>query len=201
MNRKFKDIIKSQWLIYLLVIIASFVVSFLSLNFAATPKGEHAFSLFLASYSNNNTKLQDYMNENKPSYVDKISVNSFRNDDENLPIYLSSVGFKHSDLIIIPESRIKTEDVATYCAKIDETIIEKYQFSNFYYVKESPYGVKLYDLDNQIDELITFGNGQAEAENYYMFFRKNSYHIGKMNNTEFETAFIFAQKFIKYGKE
>ena len=196
-----KEIIKKQGIIYLAIAVFSTLLSIFSLNFANMPKGEEIFTIFIGSYSSNIDEFKGVIEANKPDYVRKVAINSFRNDDDNFLLYYNSFGLKHSDMIIIPESKIKKEDLVTYCIALPDSVVEKYGYTSTFDVDDYSYGVKLFDIDNKIDSLLTLSKEGVEKEDYFMFFKKKSYHTGSLGEGKKELAFDYARLLYNYGKE
>ena len=201
MKNNLKEALKRQSLFYLLIIIFSILLSSFTLNFISKPKKEHLFTAFISSYTTDREKIDAIFENNKPDYINKIMINLFSNDDPNFNIYYSSFGLKHSDLIIIPESRIKNPDIVTYYCSLSKNIIDKYNFSNFYTINDAYYGIKLNNGNNDINDLLTLSKEGMEEENYYMFLNKNSYHIGELGKSKSEAVFSYMALLMNYEKE
>ena len=201
MKNNLKEALKRQTIFYLLIIVFSILLPSFTLNYISRPKKEHLFTAFISSYTTDREKIDGLFEKNKPDYVNKITINLFSNDDPNFNIYYSSFGLKHSDLIIIPESRINNPDIVTYYCSLSENIIDNYNFSNFYTIDDVSYGVKLNNGNNDIGDLLTLSKEGMEEENYYMFLNKNSYHIGELGKTKYETAFTYMALLMNYEKE
>lgn len=201
MKNNLKEALKRQSFFYLFIIILSILLPSFTLNYISKPKKERLFTAFISSYTTDREKIDGIFENNKPDYVNKIIINLFSNDDPNFNIYYSSFGLKHSDLIIIPESRINNPDIVTYYSSLSKNIIDKYDFSNFYTINDACYGIKLNNGNNDIDDLLTLSKEDMEEENYYMFLNKNSYHIGELGKSKSEAVFSYMALLMNYEKE
>ncbi len=201
MRRHWKEALKRQVVFYLAVIAFSIFLPSFTLNFINRPKKEELFTVFIASRANGREKIDEFFDSNKPDYVRKVAINLFSNDDPNFNLYYSSFGLKHSDLILVPENRIKDPDITTYCCALSEPVIAEYGFSSFYEINSLRYGVKLNDGTNDIDHLLDLNKEGEEKEDYYMFVSKDSYHIGELGKSEKETAFAYMNLLLNYEEE
>ena len=62
-------------------------------------------------------------------------------------------------------------------------------------------GILIHDIGDADNDLITFTNENYEDEKYYLFYRMNSFHIGKLNNGSYDTALQFTKLLLNYEEK
>lgn len=139
-------------------------------------------TVFIDAYKVEDTYLSARLEEDMPSGLKMIKVHPF-----SYTVFDSHT-INNADIFIV-----RAGDIETY---ITEFIpISADGEHEYYYHDGSPYGIKVYDAktgEGIASEYITYYTSQTEEYDCYLFFCKNSPHIGKENGAADGFAFDIA---------
>lgn len=182
--------LKKHWYVYLLAIIVATSLSIYWCNFVTRPVDEQTITLFIGSYSLDKEALSNKLNEVKPDYLKEINIVSVKTGSSDFGYYFVNNGLNKADIFVLPESYV-TEDMMN---KQFATLNSSYLTTYFEYESDSSnHGINIHKVGQEDKEIFTFTEEGKTDENYYLFFRTNSIHIGEMSNSNFDTAIKFAK--------
>ncbi len=188
---KFFGKIKEWWYLYLaFLILIPIGVSYLT-YVVNLPRNEETISIFIASCSTNVKELRAELEEEKPQYLRQISIKSYVYDDKDFSQYYNYFGCQDVDIVVLPESKISSGTVLSNYKKLDASL--ESDAASYYYPEgsSSAYG-KLIHKKGEENGLITYKDDNHD-EDYYLFYGKNSLHLGEMSGTNWNTALTFAE--------
>ncbi len=196
MNRIFAKI-KSWWYLYLIALVALPLGTCYLTYLVNLPRNEETITLFIASCQSSTKGLYEELMKNRPDYLREINIRSYVYYEDTFSTYYSYFGRGDADIVILPESKIASASVTSYYKKWSEDMIDS---SSAYYSVESGLDVygKLIHKKGEDNSYISYKDDEHD-ENYYLFYGKNSLHLGPLSNSKWNTALLFAK--ILEGKE
>lgn len=149
-------------------------------------------TLFADVVSIEDVELRVELEKHKPDGIKMVKVHPFT----YVAFGSAIVG---GDVYIVKQSDI-TDYIASFCP-IDEELCTRYADRGIFYNEEGiPYGIKVYDSTTSIGcaaEYINYSPiAGAEAEDYYLFFNKDSLHGGALNGAQSSAALTIAHAFL-----
>lgn len=185
MNKKFGSNIKRWWYLYLITLFV-LPLGFYYLSYSVNyPKNEEIITLFFASCKTDYSKVSEKLNENKPSYLRKIEINSYLYDDERLKgIYLPAFGAS-SDIVLLPEIVIDDSFIVSNFIPLKDISDLTFEKESSYCPSfdQQPYGQIIHKKGDSSGDYFSFFDSEHEDMNYYLFFNRNSIHLKKEWNT------------------
>lgn len=168
-----------------LLLTISFVCSLvlcLSITFKTKPSEKEKFSLFMdLSYGSVETDNMETKIFEIDSSLKKVDVFSFSPDSSNYNTYFETKG-KEADLLLLAKSHLSEK-------KMDNYIILNDYYKEGYFVDGNLYGLLSKKKENSY---FTF----LDNEEYYCFFRKDSYHISSIVSSSYDNlAFSVMEEF------
>lgn len=183
------------WYIYVLAIIASILGSVYYCHFINQPRNEETITLFIASYSSSADKLNNYLEDNSPSYLREINILMLNPKSSDFDYFMVNRGLNQADIFILPESYLFDSLIENQFASLSQDVLSNY-FT--YTAEDHNKGILIHDIGQADNDLMTFKSDKYEDEKYYLFFRINSLHIGQLNNGEYDTALLFTKALLSY---
>lgn len=215
-SSKFKSYLSGWWR-YLLIIIASVALWSYVFSFITALKPEEKVTVFIGSYVTESNIPYEYLDENKPEYLKAVEVSN-NSIDPNFGAILKVFGYGEADILILPESKISKDGVATLYSEISDESLSLFPDEFGYFLGENgkTYGIKVYDAETKT-KLISFldyvpdlkedaaESEKEKVEDYYLLFNKNSLHLGSLagsdNDDKMNGAITIAQKLFDYEIE
>ena len=189
MNKVFKRI-KEWWYLYLVALILLPIgVSYLT-YMINLPRNEETISIFIASCGSDVKKLREALEKEKPQYLRQISIKSYVYSDHDFSTYYNYFGCQDVDIVVLPESKISSDVVLSNYKKLETDLDSG---ATYYYPEgaSSPYGKRIHKQGEE-NGLITYKD-ETHDEDYYLFYGKDSLHLGAMSDTKWDTALTFAK--------
>ncbi len=186
MKAFFKKIKNNIWA-YLLCIFVVIIMWSGVFSFLTVVDEEEKVSVFIGSYSQSFTRTSE-LEESRPDYIKKVEVTARVLNSLYFDVYLSMFGYSNADILILPESLATAENCELYFAEISPEYVEELDNLGVFEYNDKVYGLKVHSkgIDDGLITCIDYSAGD-EDENYYMFFRNNSLHIGEMSEEDGET--------------
>ena len=194
-NKLFADI-KRDLIVYILLMVLSIVLSVSFVTIVSKPRNETTLTIFMGTYTTNIENFKRELEKEKPNYLKEINIRCFSPSSKNYTYAYRSIGLKGADIIALPFSKIDSQTVVDFYAKITNEYIEKY-FENYdvLTISNSVYGVKIHEKGQANGEFLSFYDVESNDDDYYLFYKKNSLHIGDITSSKYETAFILSKVF------
>ena len=195
MNKFLLDF-KRKWVIYLFIAILLIIFECFAIDMAARVQPEDKVVIFLTCEAHDE-KILDILNEDLPNEIKKVEIGFFSTNETFFAPYFSTFG-KDSDIVTLTQKFSDMCDCESYFVALDEgKITARYGDVEFYRQNGVAYGVKIYDGNTKegiADEYIDYYK-DGEEENTYLFFVKNSLHIGDLNeNSRDDSALVILEK-------
>lgn len=157
-----------------------------------SPREEEKIMVFAASGS---IKVGDFVSDCKLSADSSIRKVEVRHGYANLDSTSRLFGMVYSlcDFYIFPESWVdRVQPGAAIFSKttINELIPNSTPLNLLSYETDTYYGIQIYDKDSKNGVMTSYISYSEEnpEENYYIIFRKDSYHIGGLNHNPSNNA-------------
>lgn len=187
--------IKNSFLIYLSYTFLSILIwSFVIVNVTTISMDKQVCIFSLADYTNT-TKLEEKFEDVNIDNIEKIYVR-----DINYTTFEPEL-INYGDIYLLRESNA-IQTISTFIP-LNQQYISSHDKEQFYYYEGVPYGIKIYDGNTKkgiADDLIWYCSTSEGIEDYYMFFNKNSSHIGHLNNSKDDAALIVSDYFLSLRK-
>lgn len=137
--------------------------------------------------------LREELEKSKPDDIKMVKVHPFTY------AAFSAASILYGDLYIVKESEV--EDYLSSFSPLSEELISKYTDRGLYLNEEGvAYGIKVYDARTDTGCATAYINyaplPEEEAEDYYLFFNKESFHTGELNGSEGDAALVIADAFL-----
>ncbi len=190
--KKFKHIIKRTWWIFLIYFfVCFFLIDSINRSITRDKENETLF-IFVATNDIDNENFYKYINSIKDPYLKKVTYRYVKNDAIDFEQIYNTTLLSWCDIVILPESKIVTNKL-DYFISIDLNDASKYFNNQAYYVYNGKnYGIKIYDnasKNGKLTSYLDYGN-----EDYYIFLRANSLHMGDLNNANYYGGINFIKK-------
>lgn len=194
MNKSFKKLLRF-WYIYLISIVVAVTGTVYWCNFINRPKNEATISLFVATFQNNSTKLDDFLKNKSPEYLREINITTVNPKTTDYDYFMVNKGLNVADIFILGESKIYKELAENQFAPLKKEYLNTY-FN--YETEQYSRGILIHKAGEKDNDLFKFKDEKDEDENYYLFYRINSLHIGELNNSIYDTAIRFTKELLNY---
>ena len=183
------------WYIYLLSIAIAVIGTIYYCDFINKPRNEATITLFVSSYSLNSEKLNNYLESKSPDYLREINIIMVNPKSTDLDYYMVNKGLNQADIFILPESYLFEELINNQFAELNNEVL-----SDYFVYETDTYnkGILIHDIGDSDNDLMTFNNDNYEDEKYYLFYRKNSLHGGKLTSSNYDTSLVFTKALLEY---
>lgn len=188
--------IARYWYVYIVAIVAGVIGSIYYCEFINMPRKQETISLFVSSYSNDPTNLHKFLNEKKPDYLREINITMISPKSGDFDFFMVNKGLGKADIFILSESYLFEDLTNKQFANLNEEYLNTY-FT--YSTDESGKGILIHSAGSEDNDLMTFHNDKYD-ENFYLFYRKNSLHIGELGKKKWDTAIAFTKELLNYEK-
>lgn len=187
MNKNsFKNHISGYWIFYLLAAVISTILWSTIVSFWTKDKKEEVVTVWVMAFDANISELTNKLENEKPEYLNHVRLTFNDYENELSKISFDGLGSNY-DLAILPESFLSKVAVERLYSTLDDTTINTIFGSQSYYkIDEKNYGIEIFNKSEEDNGLITYTKEGIEPENYYIFINKNSLHMGKINNSQYD---------------
>lgn len=183
------------WYIYLISIAVAVIGTIYYCDFINKPRNEATITLFVSSYSQDSEKLNNYLESKAPNYLREINIVMVNPKSTDLDYYMVNKGLNQADIFILPESYLFEELIKNQFASLNNEVLNNY----FVYETDSyNKGILIHDIGDIDNDLMTFNNEKYDDEKYYLFYRNNSIHGGKLTNSNYDTSLVFTKALLEY---
>ena len=182
-----KRIIRERWYAFaawllITVLLASWLFPWLT---RISP--EEKLTVFVGSYSQDTGELRQVLERNKPEELVELNVYSGALDDGLYDAFYTTYGLSYADVMVVPRQAVE-EIVSSENGNLSDffTVIPLGFFPNadwtYYSAGGEHYGIRIYDSQTGkgFCSLIDFTKDGKENQDYYIFFNKDSVHLGGM---------------------
>ena len=189
----FRNIVRNLWG-YLIILAVSIALGISFVTIVDKPRKEATITLFVGSYTTNVERVKEELMNKKPDYLREINLHCFSPTSKNYTYAYRSIGLKGADIIVLPSSKIDNQTISDFYAVISDEYLDKYFSSNkTLEIDSKAYGVKIHEKGQPNGELLSFFDEESHDEDYYVFYKRNSLHIGDITSSKYETAFMLSQ--------
>jgi len=193
-KKEFSNHLSNHWYLYLLSFVLLMFLSSWGIRMTAAPTKKEKVSIYLVAYGCKEDELYNKLNENREEYLKKIELNYYSQDNEYLYVFTGAY-YGEVDIAIVPESLIEGNGIGGAIILNDVTLDGVIDNETKYKEIEGNYcGILVHEAGSEtgiLDEYITYSytdpeSGEVKDENYYLIINKKSYHMGELNNSEFD---------------
>lgn len=182
-----KKIIKERWYAFALWLLLTVLLASWLFPWLTRVSNTEKLTVFVGSYSPNTNTLRQRLEDSKPEYLVKLDLYSASLDDGLYDAFYTTYGLSYADVLVIPqqavEKIISSENgtLSDYFAVIPQGFFSNEEWT-YYSADGENYGIRIYDsaLDKAYCSLIDFTKDGKEKQDYYIFFKKDSAHLGGM---------------------
>lgn len=182
--KKFLSHFASRWYFYILIAVVAVLIWTFVIDGATAPAREEKVELFLTCYSLK-SELNDLANDNRPEYLRQVKIGAFNENETFYGAYFNSYG-SVADIVTLSQKFCDMTQCSKYFQPLDEDYIEsRLGDIAFYYYEGKAYGIRIYGKDDKqgmASEYIGYTADNAEPQDYYLFFNKDSMHLGAMKD-------------------
>lgn len=137
-------------------------------------------------------ELRIELEKSKPDYIKMVKVHPFSY------VAFSSSSILNGDIYIIKQS--DAEEYLASFSPLTQNLCSEYSDRGLYLSEGVAYGIKVYDAltaSGCASRYINYSPlPDAEAEDYYLFFNKDSLHAGGLNGSANDAALVVANALI-----
>ena len=173
-------------------------------SFITKPKdGESVYFFFGVEYARTDDMYVDF-DKVKPTYVKHIDITYYSTRMTAFDSVFVIRGQSQADIFVLPESYCEPTMMKSVFYPMDLSVVKEIFGEDVECDKATcdgkVYGLKIYDKETdtgKAKEYFTytyFEDGVEQAVgDYYIFFGKNSLHLGKLSGSELNGALVLAQ--------
>ena len=190
-----------KWLIYLISLILIFTFWLAVIDEIVAVKPSEKIGIFLGTYG-----IYQSVDEEieKPSGIEKIEIfDANINEDYYFVIFAAYASNNDFDFSIVNEKQFRESDIQYYQTLDQEVIAAYFGEREYFSLNDNIYGIKIYDGETKegiLSDYVSYCIDDV-AEDYYLFFHKNSSHIGLLNNSSDDKAIQLIQALINQYTE
>lgn len=197
--RNFIKHFAEKWLRYLIALILIFIFWLVIIDMLVAVKPENKIGIFIGSYGIAQ-ELDDHID--KPLEIEEIEIYDLNiNEDYYFVIFSAYASNRDFDFSIVNEKQFRESDIQYYLSPDEETLVNYFGEQEYYLVNDNIYGIKIYDgktKEGILNDLIAY-DGEESEDDYYLFFHKDSIHLGELNSSVDDKAIqIIQNMFEKY---
>ena len=188
--------LRKRWFLYVVWLVVAIFVCGWAFTLITRPKANEKTVIFIACYGGNMDGLKNELNGNRPQNIKQVEVYYHSPDALYFNTMYNFYGIEQGDILILPKSKIYDVDCVALYQPLDLSLVQKH-FGQVetYDFEGSTYGIKIFDgltLSGGSDGYVDYCNG-TEAENFYLFFNKNSLHTGEFSDSSSQSAVELAK--------
>ena len=185
-----------KWLIYLISLVLIFTFWLAVIDEVVAVKPGEKIGIFLGTYGVYQTVAEEI---EKPTGVEEIGIfDANINEDYYFVIFAAYASNNDFDFSIVNEKQFRESDIQYYQPLNRELITAYFGEREYFTLNDNIYGIKIYDGETGegiLTDYVSYSSDGA-AEDYYLFFHKNSIHIGGLNNSADDKAIQLIQNLI-----
>ncbi len=186
--RNFIKHFAEKWLRYLIALILIFIFWLVVIDTLVAVKPEDKLCIFIGAYGIS-PNIEEHIE--KPSEIEEIEILDVNiNQDYYFVIFSAHASNKDFDFSIVNEKQFRESDIQYYLILDEEKLIDYFGEQEYYRVNDDIYGIKIYDGETKkgiLGDLVSY-NLEDEADDYYLFFHKDSIHLGELNSSSDDMA-------------
>lgn len=186
--RNFIKHFAEKWLRYLIALILIFIFWLVIIDMLIAVKPEYKLGIFIGAYGIS-PKLEECIE--KPSKVEEIEIFDVNiNEDYYFVIFSAYASSGDFDFSIVNEKQFRESDIQYYLVLDEQKLVAYFGDQEYYRVNDQIYGIKIYDGETKtgiLNDAIVY-DFEDESEDYYLFFYKNSTHLGELNSSTDDKA-------------
>lgn len=195
--RNFIKHFTEKWIRYLIALILIFIFWLVVVDILVAVKPENKIGIFVGAYGVSQS-IEEQID--KPDGIEKIEIYDLNiNEDYYFVIFSAYASNRDFDFSIVNEKQFRESDIQYYLSLNQETIVDYFGEQEYYYVNNQIYGIKIYDGETKqgiLNDLIDF-DGENLTDDYYLFFHKDSLHLGNLNSSNDNKAIQAIQGIIE----
>ena len=200
--RNFVKHFAEKWVRYLITFILIFIFWLVAIDTLVAVKPEHRVGVFIGAYG-----ISPSINEciEKPEGIEEVEILDVNiGEDYYFVIFDAYASSGDFDFSIVNEKQFRESDIQYYLILDKEMLIDYFGEQEYYCVNNQIYGIKIYDKETKrgiLNDVVVY-DAEDESEDYYLFFYKDSMHLGKLNSSVDDKAIQVINDLInKYYKE
>ncbi len=191
-----------KWLIYLISLVLIFTFWLAVIDEIVATKPSEKIGIFLGTYGIYQSVAEEI---DKPSGIEEIEIfDANINEDYYFLIFSAYASNDDFDFSIINEKQFRESDIQYYQPLNQEVLTAYFGERDYFCLNDNIYGIKIYDGETGEGILCDYVSYRIDdtAEDYYLFFHKDSIHIGLLNDSADDKAIQLIQNLIdKYTQE
>ena len=193
----FSLFIRKNLFYYIVWLVVAVVLGELIFGWMKSARREEYVSVFVCCDYCDDAAFSKRLEEDVPDYLKGVTVKSVSASDRYFGLLLRTEGLENSDIVILPASVVKGQNVdgAFYPVNADY-IAENFGVSEFCYYNDKPYGLKIYDgqtASGKAEPYIRYFGKDEKKEDVYLFFSRKSSHLGGALGEEYDGALVIAK--------
>ena len=209
----FSSYIAKYWWYFALWMLFVILIWVIVFSFITKPKKEESIYLFFGvEKAQTDLMYEDFKND-KPEYVKNIDITVFSTRTDAFDSLFATRGLLNTDVFVLPETYCEPSAMKALFYPVDRSVMkelfgEDVEFDKAAY-EDKVYGIKLYDKETDVGKATSYftytyyddaGVKQAVG-NYYLFFSKESLHLGGLSGSEADGAIVLAQAILNKAAE
>ena len=182
-----KTIIKQRWYAFALWLLITVLLASWLFPWLARVTEDEKLTVFVGSYSADTSRLRQSLLSGQPEYIVKMDLYSAVLDDGLYDAFYTTYGLSYADVLVLPqqaaEKIVSAENgnLADFFSVIPQGFFDRDEWE-YYSADGADFGIKIFDsaTDKAFCSLIDFSKDGREKQDYYIFFNKDSVHLGGM---------------------
>lgn len=197
--RNFIKHFAEKWLRYLIALILIFIFWLTVIDMLVAIKPENKIGIFIGSYGIS-PQLDEHID--KPLEIQEIEIYDLNIDEDYyFVIFGAYASNRDFDFSIVNEKQFRESDIQYYLPLNNDTLVNYFGEQEYYCVNDDIYGIKIYDGKTKkgiLNDLVVY-DAEGSSDDYYLFFHKDSIHLGDLNSSTDDKAIQLIQDlFDKY---
>ena len=174
-------------------------------------KDEESVYCFFGVENVSTDALYDDLNRAKPEYVKNVDITARSSRTDGFDLLFYTDGRQNGDVFVLPDSFCEPSTMRSCFYPMDRSVVEelfgKETDCGIAVIEDKVYGIKVYDKNTDtaiaseyFDYAYTDSDGVKQAVgDYYLFFGKNSLHLGRLSGSKLDGAIVFAKVILESG--
>lgn len=182
----------SKWYVFVVWAVLMGILGHYVTAMIVRPSPDEKISVFVCSESCDQIRLVENLQDARPSYVKQMDFKWVDPKDSLFSIYYDAFAVDGGDLIVLPESKLNEYSYVDFF-ELDAVEVEQRFGQSFEYYRTDDgkiYGIKI-DAEKSLGK-----QPDNSTQIYYLFFNKNSFHLGEWKESPRAGAVILAQVFL-----
>jgi hypothetical protein len=178
--------LKRHWYVFAAYLALTSLFFGILSNYLIKDKNTETIRIFLNCQSYDEAGVVEKLSQGKEDYVKNIRLSSSPDEEELFALRFESAGLV-SDLLVLSEKKATSFYCEKYFAPLDLAYLVTYGLSSssFYQAEDHKnYGL----LVESSEQLIHYQAEGTTGEKHYLFFLRNSSHIGQLNGSSRDGA-------------